>query len=212
MNKKSRMGSISCVQLDSNSIVGILEFSRIRERRMMSCVSLVYKETFDKTRESCTRIALKRLVEERRLRYGFPVVNNIYCPIVLCIPRGFEPRRILSYLIDQLLAIFVKEFKQEMSFNEFCDVVAKDRFMSSVALKLAFIAMIIKHEPWVTLRDVFYTELDIMSRAHLANKRVWEKNVPVWKHLEDMVDNEDRDVMAWAISICWNRILPHVEL
>ena len=107
MNKKSRMGSISCVQLDSNSIVGILEFSRISERRMMSFVSLVYKETFDKTRESCTRIALKRLVEERRLRYEFPVVNNIYCPIVLCIPREFEPRRILSYLIDQLLQRYI---------------------------------------------------------------------------------------------------------
>jgi len=57
---------------------------------------------------------MKRLVDERRMRYEFPVVNNIYCPIMLCIPRGFEPRRILSYLIDQLLAIFVKEFKQEI--------------------------------------------------------------------------------------------------
>jgi len=72
--------------------------------------------------------------------------------------------------------------------------------------------MIIKHEPWLTLRDVFCKELDIVSRAYLADKKVWEKNVPVWKHLENMVDKEDRDVMDWAISICWNRILPRVEL
>lgn len=84
-----------------NSLALVLEFSRVKERRNVSCVSRRSKEAFDLSREKCSSMALHRIALERREFWEFPEILDDGQTIADCMPERYNFTRMYRYLAYQ---------------------------------------------------------------------------------------------------------------
>jgi len=161
MSKKTKMKSTKEPIINTDSLQAIFEFSQIKERRNLSCVSSVYKEAFYVSREECTKIALKRLVQERRDRYEFPVVKSKYQTVKECLPRNIEHDRLVVFLFYQAVNIIknilalddVDIWDLDEDYLE--TVIRCNKFMHSIFMKLGTLRFFSTMDSNRTIETIF---------------------------------------------------------
>lgn len=76
----------------SDVLSRIMEFSCVKERRNLSCVSTSFRDTFDISRKECTRLFLDSFVEtllyKRRTSKSF--YNWVVCSKKICKESSIE--------------------------------------------------------------------------------------------------------------------------
>ncbi len=196
--------------MNVDSLSGIMEFSKVKERRNLSCVSSLFKETFDKSMEECTRIATRGLVEERRERYEFPIVTSKEQTIRECLPKKFDMKGLVIYLAYQAISIIRYEFDWETDEEFLTHIIKKEKFMFSIFMKIATLRLFQKLSSKKTLRILFLELSHNKHPLYMEEPSSIEIKKPVWYHVDGLFDvhhePEDEDVLTGSIKWVLNLI------
>ena len=134
MAKKIKTGPVSGTTLSLNvdSVSRVMEFSRVMERRNLSCVSSIYKEAFDASRDTCTKIVMNKIVEERQEKMYFYTIYHADETLGDVLPRTFDKSQLTGYVQYQIDGIFNRNYKEGMDANQFYDIVDESFHLTDI--------------------------------------------------------------------------------
>ena len=189
------------MNMNVDSLSGIMEFSRVKERRNLSCVSRLFNETFYYTENICTGIALTTLVRERRDSYEFPVVTSKIQTVGECLPKNMDVKRITVYLVTRAIYIINNNFKFVVDLGHVSSAIRKDRYMFSIFMKFAAIGLLYKLDPSIKIEEVFqdYSYGNQMY-SYLDEPGSTNKNKPIWFHMDGLKDVFGHDLLDGCID------------
>ena len=179
--------------MNVDSLSRIMEFSKVKERRNLSCVSCLFKETFEKTKEECTRLAMGKLVEERRERFEFPIVTSKHQTIRECLPKGYRRYHILRHLEKRAMKII----QYELFYLDFDDMISTIRENKSYEffMKLSTLFFFRDKDTRMTLETLYANFSPDGEKLYHIDDFIKNKH-PLWKHMdgiEETCDNQNRD-------------------
>ena len=187
--------------INADSLSCIMEFSKVRERRNLSCVSSLFKETFDSSGLRCTKIALSGLVQERRDRYEFPIVTSKNQTVGECLPKNMDVRRITTYLLTRAIYILYNNFKQSVDLDYISSTIRKDKYMFSIFMKFAAIGLLYKLDPDTKIEKVFQDySTGHQKYYYLDEPGSLDNNQPIWFHVDGLNDVFRRDLLDGCIN------------
>ncbi len=187
--------------MNVDSLSGIMEFSKVKERRNLSCVSSLFKETFNYTEDMCIDMAITNLVRERRDRYEFPIVTSKNQTVGECLPKNMDVRRITTYLLTRAIYILNNNFKQSVDLDYISSTIRKDKYMFSIFMKFAAIGLLYKLDPDTKIEKVFqdYSTGHQMYN-YLDEPGSLDNNQPIWFHVDGLNDVFRRDLLDGCIN------------
>ncbi len=178
-----------------DSLSGIFEFSKVKERRNLSCISSLFKETFDASRKECTKISMRNLVEERRERYEFPLVTSKHQTVKECLPKGYRGHHQMRHLEQHAMKILQHDFDINITFDDLISTIRENKSSYGIFLKLAATFFLKDKDPRMTLETLYAKYSQGGDRLYYIDQDI-ESKVPLWEHvdgLEDTCDNQNRD-------------------
>lgn len=193
--------------MNVDSLSSIMEFSKVKERRNLSCVSSLFKETFDSSRLKCTKIALVKLVKERREKMYFPIVESTDQSVKDCLPKNFKSNVLQRYLTYQMKSIYSLEFRDGMELGQMCPLIEEDPFDMGIVSKFTAIQFLDEIDGNQTILSVFEEYADQWSidrfKSDIESGRV--SSLP-----DQMIMVNDSDVEGmtdYTMEHFWNRYI-----
>ena len=191
--------------MDVDSLSGIMEFSKVKERRNLSCVSSLFKETFDSSREKCTKISMWDLVNERRERFVFPIVTSKHQTIRECLPKGYRSNQMRHLELDAIKTLQYG-FDINITFDDLISTIRENKSYE-IFLKLACAFFLEDKDPRMTLETLYAKYSPYGDKLYFIDQDV-ERKVPIWDHidgLEETCDNQNGDdTLELYISILFD--------
>ena len=197
--------SLSDIVMNVDSLSRVMEFSKAKERRNLSCVSSVFKETFDSSKMECTKIAMRKLVEERRERYEFPIITSKDQIIMKCLPKNFRKLSLTNFLTYQVRNVFLNKSREGLSFDDFCLDLGRHelKFITKIAA-MDFMDDYASHN---TILEAFEERTDIWSIDQF-HKDMQDGNkycIPI--HMLSIANTDGDYVTEVYIRRFWDRFI-----
>ena len=190
--------------LESDSLKGVFAFSRVRDRRNLSCVSMTFKDAFDNSRHECSKIALACLIKERRARYEFPVVRSYIQRVSDCLPENLYPINMKMYLFYQIIVLFSRHYDENKSFLDFVRFVRSDSFASALILKMYTLRLLSLFKKRLPLCFVVWATMDNYSRGYFENLHELGPGLNMWEHLKENYNLAGRRVLESEVEHWWD--------
>lgn len=109
--------------MDVDSLSGIMEFSNVKERRNLSCVSSLFKDTFESSKIKRANSTVKENVRKRLWKTYWYALDDPDELINDVFPSGFNRHQFSKYIDYQIDGIFQRSYVEGMSCGDFCDIV-----------------------------------------------------------------------------------------
>lgn len=110
--------------------------------------------------------------------------------------------------MTQMTGIFLREYTKEITLDDFYDKIEGDKFTLSIVLKLALVLFVDGKDLWTPLRDLIRQDMGYVSQMCFTNESIWDKDIPMWKHLEHSCDTTGGSIMSYAIEPFWRVLRP----
>jgi len=215
MSKKKNTGLNQVPMYNVDSLKGIFEFSRIKERRNLSCVSSIFLEAFYESREECTKIAMLGLVQERRDRYEFPTVSCKEQTIRESLPKKYRLYTLNTYLTYQIQNLIWKEMKEGRSLQKLFSFIENNKFEMCLLCKFETVQLMsnIDNENKIVPMDSDKTIISVLQdhtdqSSIDAFKDIIEDGdfCPLHDHISVYNDCDGNSLIEESVYHYWNRL------